>query len=113
MASYCIYSHNFEKIEKKKEGRKKSALTISKYLCDLKKLLNYADGREVDKELMIAYKEKLLKPDDYKVSSIHSFLVAANCFFEFMGWYEVKVKVNNYINNMKGICREHMPFSFG
>ena len=91
----------------------KSALTISKYLCDLKKLLNYADGREVDKELMIAYKEKLLKSDEYKVSSINSFLVAANRFFEFMGWYEVKVKVNNYINNMKGICREHMPFSFG
>ena len=70
----------------------KSALTISKYLCDLKKLLNYAAGREIDKELMIAYKEKLLKSDEYKVSSINSFLVAANRFFEFMGWYEVKVK---------------------
>lgn len=70
----------------------KSELTINKYLCDLKKLLNYADGREIDKELMIAYKEELLKSDAYKVSSINSFLVAANRFFEFMGWYEAKVK---------------------
>ena len=29
---------------------------------------------------------------DYKTSSIDSFFVAANRFFEFLGWYELKVK---------------------
>lgn len=81
-----------QKYEEYLRREEKSALTINKYLCDLEKLLNYAGGREMDKELMIAYKEKLLMSDDYKVSSINSFLVAANRFFEFMGWYEVKVK---------------------
>lgn len=87
----------------------KSALTINKYLCDLKKLLNYADGREIDKELMIAYKEELLKSDAYKVSSINSFLVAANRFFEFMGWYEAKVKTykvqKNPFARITNVCR--------
>ncbi len=72
----------------------KSEATISKYLCDLKKLVAYMDGREVDKERMLSYKDKLLNQDGYKVSSINSFLVAANCFFAFMGWLDLKVKNN-------------------
>ena len=73
-------------------NEEKSNATISKYLCDLKKLMSYADGREIDKELMIAYKEKLFEEEHYEVSSINSFLVAANHFCEYMGWYEVRVK---------------------
>ena len=72
----------------------KSEATISKYLCDLKKLVAYMDGREVDKERMLSYKDKLLNQDGYKVSSINSFLVAANGFFAFMGWLDLKVKTS-------------------
>lgn len=70
----------------------KTQATISKYLCDLRKLADYAGDREIDKKLMLSYKEKLLNQDHYKVSSINSFLVAANRFFEFAGWHEAKVK---------------------
>ena len=70
----------------------KSQATISKYLCDLRKLAAYIAGREVDKKLIREYKEKLLNEDHYKVSSINSFLVAANRFFGFMGWHDAKVK---------------------
>ncbi|RKI42000.1 integrase [bacterium D16-51] len=70
----------------------KSQATISKYLCDIRKLMNYARGREVDKGLVLSYKEKLLEEDGYKVSSINSFLAAANCFFGYMGWHDLKVK---------------------
>lgn len=70
----------------------KSEATINKYLCDLRKLIVFMDGKEVDKERMLSYKDKLLNEDGYKVSSVNSFLVAANCFFEFMGWLDLRVK---------------------
>ena len=55
-------------------------------------LFRSMDGREIKKELVLAYKDKLFNQDGYKVSSINSFLVAANCFFEYMGWLDLKVK---------------------
>jgi site-specific recombinase XerD len=70
----------------------KSVETINKYMRDLKKLIDFAEGRQIDKQLMIGYKEKLLYEDKYKISSINSFLVAANRFLEYMGWYEVRIK---------------------
>lgn len=63
-----------------KNGEKSKA-TVSKYLCDIKKLMDYAGDREVDKSLVLSYKGKLLEEDGYKVSSVNSFLAAANCFF--------------------------------
>lgn len=70
----------------------KSGSTIEKYLSDLKKLVTYAAGREITKELMICYKNFLKNEKNYKISSINSYLVAANGFFEYMGWYGLKVK---------------------
>lgn len=72
--------------------QEKSKATIQKYICDLKKLLDYARDRELSKVLVIEYKEYLRDEEKYKTSSINSFLVAANGFFEYMGWYELKVK---------------------
>ncbi len=70
----------------------KSSATIKKYLCDIRKLADYASGRPVNKELMLSYKEKLLYKDNYKPGSINSFLIAANRFFNYMGWYGINVK---------------------
>jgi len=74
------------------EEEKESA-TIEKYIRDLRKLISFADGREVSKKLMIAYKESLKSGGRYKISSINSFLVAANRFLEYMKWYEFRVKI--------------------
>lgn len=71
--------------------QEKSQATIEKYICDLKKLMQFAGKRELDKGVMIEYKF-FLKEMKYKTSSINSFLVAANRFFDFMGWYDLKVK---------------------
>ena len=68
----------------------KTTATIKKYICDLRKLSDYASRQEITKELMIGYKEDLRKK--YKITSINSFLVAANRFFGFMGWHDAKVK---------------------
>lgn len=70
----------------------KSKATISKYICDIKKLAEYASGRSITKELVVAYKEDLRIKKNYKLSSINSFLVAANRLFEYLGWYGLHVK---------------------
>lgn len=72
--------------------QEKSKATIQKYMCDLKKLVDFVDDKEMSKSLAIQYKEYLKDNEGYKTSSVNSFLVAANRFFEFMGWYEFRVK---------------------
>lgn len=74
------------------EMEEKSSATIKKYLCDIRKLADYAKGSAINKELMLSYKEKLLYKDNYKPRSINSFLIAANRFFSYMGWYGINVK---------------------
>ena len=87
----------------------KSRATINKYLCDLRKLMAYAGGKEVGKELVLAYKDKLLTQDGYKVSSINSYLAAANSFFEYMGWLDLKVKT--YRVQQEAFCPENKYLS--
>lgn len=72
--------------------QEKSKRTIEKYMCDLEKLLEYAAGRSLDKALVLGYKNYLKNEKEYKTTSINSFLVAANQFFEFMEWHELRVK---------------------
>ncbi len=75
------------------EDEKRPA-TIKKYIRDVKKLQEYADGEEISKRLLIEYKRDLLEKGTYKERSINSFLVSANCFLQFMGWDDAKVKLN-------------------
>lgn len=70
----------------------KSGATIRKYISDLNKLMAYVGGRPLTKSLLLAYKEKLYREDRYKINSVNSYLVAANRFFEYMHWYDLKVK---------------------
>ncbi len=72
--------------------QEKSIRTIEKYMCDLGKLSKYAAGRNVDRALVLKYKDYLKNEMDYKTTSINSFLVAANQFFEFMEWHDLRVK---------------------
>ena len=62
----------------------KSELTIKKYMRDLRKLVKYAGNREVTKKLVVGYKDYLRKKKRYKLTSINSFLVAANRLFEYL-----------------------------
>ena len=71
----------------------KSAATIEKYIRDLRKLQAYIDGQELTKVRMIEYKEALKQSHAYQLSSINSFIVAANRFCEFMGWYDLKIEI--------------------
>ena len=98
-----------ERYEAYLKSEEKSKATIKKYLCDLRKLMDYAGGKEIDKELVLAYKDKLLTQDGYKVSSINSYLAAANSFFEYMGWLDLRVKF--YHMQQETFCPENKYLS--
>ena len=66
----------------------KSLATITKYIRDIEKFYQYADKKEVTKELVKL--EELMK--SYKPTSINSMLAALNQFFEYNGWLECKIK---------------------
>ncbi|MBR5316727.1 MAG: tyrosine-type recombinase/integrase [Lachnospiraceae bacterium] len=70
----------------------KSRATIRKYICDLKKFFDFAGEKDVSKTLAMEYKEYLLKHKNYEISSVNSFLTALNCFLDFVGWSDAKVK---------------------
>lgn len=70
----------------------RSTNTINKYLRDIRKFADYAQGMEVTKSLMVKFKEKLLYTDNYEISSINTFITAVNRFMEYMGWGDAKVK---------------------
>ena len=42
--------------------------------------------------LLIRFKEYLKDNRKYKISSINSYIVAANRFFEYVGWFDLKIK---------------------
>lgn len=72
-----------------KEDEKSSA-TISKYMHDLKKFADYAQGRHIDKSLTLAYKNAL--EADYAVTSANSMLAAMNTYLRYEGWLDCCVK---------------------
>jgi len=73
-------------------SEEKSESTIKKYMRDLRKLAGYMAGREVTKKLVAGYKKYLKEKKGYKLTSINSFLVAANRLFEYLGWYDMRVR---------------------
>ena len=74
-----------------REEKKES--TIEKYMRDIKKLEQYLDGRPVTKENMIQFKEQLQICGEYEISSMNTYLAAANHFCDSMGWKDAKVKL--------------------
>ncbi len=73
-----------------REGEK-SAATVEKYLRDVRAFAGFAGGGAITKEVVIAFKQKLLN-DGYAVRSVNSMLASLNSLFAFLGWHELKVK---------------------
>lgn len=87
-----ITENEIKEYEKYLYEEEKSPATISKYISDIHKLMEYVEDKEITKKVMIEYKQYLLKSEKYKESSINSFLAAANNFLQFMGWKDTVVK---------------------
>ena len=69
----------------------KSSATIEKYIRDTKAFMRFANGSDVTKELVISFKQKLME-ENYAVRSINSMIASINCLFDYLGWYDCKVK---------------------
>ena len=90
----------------KQEERSKN--TVEKYIRDVNAFVAYAGNNAVTKEMVIAYKNKLLS-DNYATRSINSMLASVNKLFLFLGWDELKAK---YIKLQRQIyCPEEKELS--
>lgn len=69
----------------------KSAATQEKYLRDVHAFCLYADGNEITKELVVAWKKELIE-SGYAVRSINSMLASLNSLLDFLGLADCKVK---------------------
>ena len=69
----------------------RSAVTIEKYNRDIAALRRYSEGKEITKELVVAYKQHLIE-SGYAERSINSMLAAINSLFQFLEWYDCRVK---------------------
>lgn len=68
----------------------KSATTIEKYLRDIYVFYQWTNGKEIDKSKVLEYKSMLT--ERYSVASVNSILSSLNSFFNYLEWYELRVK---------------------
>lgn len=88
-----IRNINTELIAKFKEYlilEEKSDATIEKYVRDVTAFAEFLSNKEISKDAVIKYKGKLL--EQYKVRTVNSVLASLNCFFNYLGLYDLKVK---------------------
>ena len=72
-------------------NEEKSAATVEKYIRDVTAFANYIEEKDITKEVCLEYKRKLTEA--YAPKSVNSILSSVNKFFEFAGWFDVKVKL--------------------
>lgn len=91
MSRRTLSTDQIRAFEQKLIEDEKSVVTIEKYRRDTLRFLTYVNGRNVEKELTIDYKNNLIR-QRYAVSSINSMLASVNSLLSFLGWEDCKVK---------------------
>ncbi len=76
-----ITSERIEAFERELRNKEKAPATVEKYLRDLRTFAAFVGEREVDKELVLAYKAHLQQ--NYAVASANSVLSSLGAFFAF------------------------------
>lgn len=91
MKGRIITESIIEKFKTYLQNEEKSTNTIEKYIRDVRTFADYVNNLDVTKEMVIAYKSKLVS-DNYAVRSINSMIASLNSLFVFVGWEDLKVK---------------------
>lgn len=73
------------------KGEEKSKNTIEKYMRDIRAFTEFVAEREITKEMVIAFKQRLMEKA-YAVRSVNSMLASLNSLLVFMGWHDCRVK---------------------
>ena len=84
---------DFETLEQYKNRlveEEKSEATIEKYIRDVTVFVIWADGRGIDKRLMLEYKNRLM--EQYADASVNSAVSSLNSLLDYLGWHDCKVK---------------------
>lgn len=68
----------------------KTKATVTKYVHDVEVFLAWLDGRELNKERVMQYKEEL--GNRYEAASVNTILSSLNSYFDWIGHPEYKVK---------------------
>lgn len=71
-------------------NEEKSQSTIDKYIRDITAFYKWTDGRVIDKKAVLEYKEHLIA--SYAPRSVNSILSSLNSLFDYLDWYDCKVK---------------------
>lgn len=79
-----------EEFAKYLKSEEKSRNTIDKYVRDARAFAEYANGREITKDVVVAYKHNLQRK--YAVGSVNSMLAALNSLLAFSGRRDLKIK---------------------
>ena len=102
MEERVITNRILVEFEEKMRQDEKSELTIEKYLRDVRHFMEFSLGTQLDKNLVLAYKEKLEK--EYAVASANSMIASINAFFRFAGWLDLCVR--QFKVQRKTFCNE-------
>lgn len=90
MEERMITKNMIENYKSYLQNEEKSKSTIEKYSRDIEAFFKYTDNREINKEMVIEYKKEL--QEKYKIRSVNSIIASLNSFFNYLHWYELKVK---------------------
>lgn len=90
MRKRIIAEKKITDFENQLRNDEKSDNTIEKYLRDIRCFSEFANGRIIEKALVLEYKAYLER--EYALTSANSMLAAINSFFKFVGWYDCCVK---------------------
>ena len=71
-------------------NEEKAAATVNKYLHDVSEFQMWLGEQELCKTVVLAYKSYLC--EHYAPASVNSALSSLNSFFNFMEWYDLRVK---------------------
>ena len=71
-------------------NEEKSSATLEKYIRDVVAFMQWLNDRVVEKIVVMEYKQNLI--ENYAPASANSMLSSINSFFEYMEWYDCKVK---------------------
>ena len=87
----AITERQIEEFVRHMEEEERSPATVKMYGRVIGELMTWLAGREVTKELAVAWKEQLLERE-YAPATVNVKLAAVNAFFKFCGWQDCCVK---------------------
>lgn len=85
-----IYERNVIDFLKELHQEEKSEATMDKYERDIRKFVRFLNGQTISKDLVIRYKQELMRK--YASVSVNSMLIPVNRFLRFMNLHSCTVK---------------------